>query len=87
MDAPIEQTHLSKWGNSQAARIPKKIIEKLGLKNDQTLDVTVKNDSIILTPVRKQPKNIHELFADWKDDGIRDHELDWGESQGKEMPW
>ena len=34
-----------------------------------------------------KPKDIHELFAGWKDDGIRDHEIDWGEPKGKELPW
>ena len=34
-----------------------------------------------------KPKDNHELFAGWKDDGIRDHEIDWGEPKGKELPW
>lgn len=34
-----------------------------------------------------KPKNIHDLFANWQDDGIRDHELDWGQPQGKELSW
>lgn len=36
--------------------------------------------------VQKQ-KGIHQVFADWKDDGIRDHELNWGEAKGNELPW
>ncbi|MFO5399079.1 PbsX family transcriptional regulator, partial [Salmonella enterica subsp. enterica serovar Typhimurium] len=24
---------------------------------------------------------------DWKDDGKRDHELDWGKSEGNELQW
>lgn len=87
MDISPEETHLSKWGNSQATRIPKKIIDILGLKDNQKLTVKVQGDSIILTPVKDHPTNIHELFAGWKDDGIRDHELDWGRSKGKELPW
>lgn len=34
-----------------------------------------------------KPKDNHKLFAGWKDDGIRDHEIDWGEPKGKELPW
>ncbi|PRO86742.1 PbsX family transcriptional regulator [Lactiplantibacillus pentosus] len=30
---------------------------------------------------------MHELFKDWKDDGERDHELDWGKSEGNELQW
>ncbi|UQS84271.1 AbrB/MazE/SpoVT family DNA-binding domain-containing protein [Bombilactobacillus thymidiniphilus] len=81
------QTRLAKWGNSQAARIPSQIIKKLQLADNQELDVTVENGAIVLTPVRKQPANIHELFKDWHDDGIREHELDWGQATGDELPW
>lgn len=82
-----EQTRLAKWGNSRAVRIPSKLVKQLDLADNQDLAVTVKNGSIILTPIEKEPTNIHELFQNWQDDGKRDHELDWGESQGHELPW
>lgn len=87
MTALNEQTRLSKWGNSHATRIPSKIIKQMHLKDNQTFNITVEDNAIVLTPVKKQPRNIHELFEGWKDDGIREHELDWGKSQGKELPW
>lgn len=82
-----EQTHLAKWGNSRATRIPSKIIKELNLSDDQELSVAVQGDSIVLTPIKKQPTNIHELFANWQDDGQRDPELDWGKSEGNEIEW
>jgi len=82
-----EQIHLAKWGNSKAARIPSKIIKQLNLADGQELTVTVQDDSIVLTPVQKQPTNIHELFANWEDDGKREQELDWGKAKGHELPW
>lgn len=82
-----EQTHLSKWGNSHATRIPNKIIKQMHLKDNQTFDISIKDNAIVLTPIEKQPQNIHELFEGWEDDGIREHELDWGKPQGKELPW
>jgi len=51
------------------------------------LSLTIQSDSIVLTPINKKPTNIHELFANWYDDGKRDHELDWGESKGDELQW
>ena len=35
----------------------------------------------------KNPKetNIQQLFAEWKDDGIRHRELDWGKAEGEEL--
>ena len=41
----------------------------------------------MLTPEVKQPNNIHKLFANWKDDGIRHKEIDWGEAKGGELKW
>ncbi len=82
-----EQTRITQWGNSKATRIPSDIVKQLSLENNQTLDITVHDGAIVLTPVKKQPTDIHELFADWQDDNQRDHELDWGEAEGNELPW
>ncbi|KRL31377.1 hypothetical protein FD20_GL000601 [Liquorilactobacillus uvarum DSM 19971] len=51
------------------------------------MTITIENGSIVLTPIKKNPTNIHELFKDWKDDGKRDHELDWGKSEDNELQW
>ncbi|MFT8633348.1 MAG: AbrB/MazE/SpoVT family DNA-binding domain-containing protein [Liquorilactobacillus ghanensis] len=82
-----EQTRLAKWGNSRAVRIPSQIIKQLKLDDNQDMTITIENGSIVLAPVKKNPTNIHELFEDWQDDGKRDHELDWGKSEGNELQW
>ena len=87
MELIKEQTRLAKWGKSKAARIPSKIIKQLKLDDNQDMTITIENGSIVLTPIKKNPTNIHELFNDWQDDGKRDHELDWGKSEGNELQW
>lgn len=82
-----EKTHLSNWGNSRAVRIPSNIIKQLKLDDNQDMTITIKNESIVLTPIKKRPTNIHELFKDWQDDGKRDNELDWGKPEGNELQW
>lgn len=82
-----EQTTLAQWGNSKATRIPAEIVKKLSLKDNQKLSISVEGNSIILIPENPKPKTIQELFADWKDDGVRDGELDWGQSKGNELEW
>ena len=47
----------------------------------------MQGESIVLTPEVKQPNTIHELFSNWKDDGIRHNENDWGEAKGGELKW
>ena len=87
MELIKEQTCLAKWGNSKAARIPSQIIKQLKLDDNQDMTITIENGSIVLTPIKKNPTTIHELFKDWQDDGKRDHELDWGKSEGNELQW
>lgn len=83
----LSQTHLSNWGNSQAIRIPKKVLNKLNLTKDQNFNISIKENSIVLTPTKKKFRDIHDLFDGWKDDGIRNHELDWGTAKGNEIQW
>ena len=82
-----EYTTLSKWGNSKATRIPTSIVKLLNIDINQKFSVSVQGHSIVLTPETKKASSIHELFADWKDDGLRHQELDWGEAKGEEMSW
>jgi len=81
-----KKTKLVKCGNSLVAPIPHEIIDQLNLKNDQKLTIETKKDAIVLIPNQSKPQDIHELFQDWEDDGIREKELDWGDSHGNEFP-
>ncbi len=45
---------LIKIGNSQGVMIPKKLIDELGLKD--SLDITLKKDSIIIKAAKKHPR-------------------------------
>lgn len=88
MDMPEEKTHLSQWGNSEATRIPKRVIKKLGLKINQTLKVNIQDGSIILTPEKKEPKTMKELFKDWHGTYQMPDDLeDWDKTKpkGEEM--
>lgn len=87
MDAIVEQTRITQWGNSRAIRIPNRIIKQLGLKENELLTVSIKDNVIVLTPEKKEPKDIHELFAGWQDDGQREHELDWSKAEGRKIEW
>ena len=43
-----DQVAIKTWGNSQGIRIPKNILEKLGLHVSDTLQIEVIDDSIVL---------------------------------------
>lgn len=72
--------NLQKWGNSAGVRLPKKVVEAARLKPNQTLDISLKGRSIVLTPVDEDnsftlevmlkgvtPENMHPL-VDWGPD-------------------
>lgn len=82
-----EYTTLAQWGNSKATRIPASILKLLDVDVNQKFSVSVQNQSIVLTPEIQKPTTIHDLFAGWEDDGIRQEELDWGPAEGNEIQW
>ena len=48
-------------GNSRGIRLPRKIIDQCHIED--TLDLTVKGDTIVLTPVTKEPRDGWEEYA------------------------
>ncbi|MCT4488918.1 AbrB/MazE/SpoVT family DNA-binding domain-containing protein [Levilactobacillus parabrevis] len=82
-----EHVYLKTLEGSIAVIIPNKVSNQLRLVAGQKIGITVENASIILTPVKNEPSNIHELFADWQDDNYRERELSWGKPTGSEFPW
>ncbi len=75
---------LTRWGNSQGIRLPKSIIELLNLNMGDDLSLEVKNEQLIITPLRKR-KSVAERFAEYHgpiqldelfdDDDLRDGEF------------
>jgi antitoxin MazE len=79
----VMRTHIVKIGNSQGIRIPKPILEQLGIVED--VDIKVEASQIIIRPIldprsgwneafRKMAKNGDELPVEG--DGIVDHSWD-----------
>jgi len=75
---------ITKWGNSQGIRIPKKYLEELGLKVGEKVDIKIENGKIVITPLKQKRKpklDINELF---KEDYKENEEFKWGKV-GKEI--
>lgn len=65
MTSTMKGVKLSQWGNSQGIRLPKSIIELLNLKTGDDLGMEVKNNQLIITPLRKR-KTVAERFAEYR---------------------
>jgi len=80
-------TTIQKWGNSQAVRLPKNILEELFLQENDSVEITAVNDNIIIkkaTRKRRAKKSLEERFENYMGD-YQCTEYDWGKPVGKEV--
>ncbi len=77
-------TKIQKWGNSQAVRIPKKILQELSIKPEEEIELIVKDETIIIKKPAKKYSNLDELFAGYDGD-YKCEEYNTGEPVGKEV--
>jgi antitoxin MazE len=57
-------TKIKKWGNSLGVRIPKDILENLGIKEGWEVELIEKENSIELKPIHK--KNLKKKYLSQK---------------------
>ena len=80
-------TTVQKWGNSQGVRLPKAILEQLLLKENDRVEITAINDSIVIkktTRKRRAKKSLEERFENYDGD-YQCAEYDWGEPVENEV--
>ena len=79
-------TRVQKWGNSQGLRLSKELLSAADIDVGDAVDVTVREGSIVVTPVRRVrgALELDDLLAAIPDD-YRHEELDWGPAVGNEV--
>ena len=76
-------SQVSRWGNSQGVRIPKKLLRIAGLNINDEVEIVPKDDSLIIKPTIK--KTIEWYLEGYEDESDR---YDWGVSDepiGREL--
>ena len=80
---------IAKWGNSSAIRLPKAVLDKLGLKVGETVRLTVDEGRAIIEPVRPDPKRITLawVLSEMKRLGPENEPefIEWGPCRGTEF--
>ncbi len=62
---------IKKWGNSLATRIPKAVVESIGLRLDQEVEIEAVNGRIIITPLKAKKKyKLEELLSQCKPESM-----------------
>ena len=56
------QTHIARWGNSLALRIPKSVAHRLRLVAGGTVELSVEDDRLVIRP-RRRPVRLEALLA------------------------
>ncbi len=59
---PPIQSKIKKWGNNLALRIPKLIASNINLKMNEKVILSIKKDSIIITPIGRQKYSLEKLL-------------------------
>lgn len=59
----MDQTlKLGKWGNSNAIRLPKALLDKVGIApSDKEVEVTVTSESLVIKP-KKEKSHLEQMF-------------------------
>ncbi|HUC86938.1 MAG TPA: AbrB/MazE/SpoVT family DNA-binding domain-containing protein [Candidatus Saccharimonadales bacterium] len=75
---------LQKWGNSTGIRLPKKVIDAAHLQPNQTLSISLKGKSIVLTPIKGDADFTLQTMLKGVTPGNVHPEVDWGSDVGAE---
>ncbi len=75
---------LHRWGNSVGLRLPKPLLEQLGLKEGSEVDIRVEGNRLVVEPASRRRYTMAELLEGITPDN-RPEELDWGPPVGREV--
>jgi antitoxin MazE len=78
---------VSKWGNSSAIRLPKAMMEELGIKQGEVVEMTVKDGKgMIEKPKQQLAPSLEDMVAEMNRLGWENEPetVDWGPDVGSE---
>ena len=78
------KTRIQKWGNSLALRIPKSFAAEVGIQKETSVDVSLADGKIVVTPVSQPKPTLEQLLAKITEDNLH-NEVDTGPAAGNEI--
>ena len=72
---------LQKWGNSVGLRVPKPLLEQLGLKEGSEVDLVVEGNRLV---IKQRRPTLAELLAQCRPEN-RPDPIDFGPPVGREL--
>jgi len=77
------KTRVQKWGNSLALRIPKSFATEVGLQKETSVEVSLTDGKLVITPVSQPKPTLKQFLAKITKDNLH-NEVDTGPAVGKE---
>jgi antitoxin MazE len=78
------KTHVQKWGNSLALRIPKSFASEIGLERETPVEVTLANGKLVIMPIPKPKFTLKQLLAKVNKENLH-REVETGPATGNEV--
>ena len=63
-------TSIQKWGNSNAVRLPKAILDTLNMRENDRVEITTEKQQIIIRPAKRKYASLDEIFAGYTGDYV-----------------
>jgi antitoxin MazE len=57
------KARVQKWGNSLGVRIPKALAQEVALETDSEVDLSTRDGTIIMSPVRQKGVSLRQLLS------------------------
>ena len=77
------KTRIQRWGNSLALRIPKSFASEAGLQKETSIELSVSDGKLIITPLLEPGFTLKQLLSKINSDNLH-HEIDTGKALGNE---
>jgi len=75
---------LHRWGNSIGLRLPKPLLEQLGLGEGSQVDIRVERGRLVVEPHRPKRLTLQDIIKGFGPDD-QPGEVGWGKPVGKEV--
>jgi len=75
---------LHRWGNSVGLRVPKPMLQQLGLAEGSQVEVKIEAGRLVIEPARPARMTMAELLEGFTS-GERPGEVDWSTPAGREV--
>lgn len=77
------RSRIQKWGNSLALRIPKSFATEVGLQRETSVEISLANGKLVITPIAKPKPTLKQLLAKITKENLH-HEIETGPATGNE---